>query len=737
MSRSKLRRNRQKVLYGSLRRLSTRTGGHLICCRVRYRHRRAGRKPRSNGHGRQLCHCMKPNGRFSMPNRRRCRSLNPDVRRLAGAYAEELGMDFELHAITSVQLEPAALGGWAWYAALAGILIVMAVLAIVIYLHRLRSRERKDVRGLYVRFLRNGLESPRLAAPNRFATTFSFVIRDEDIFSRPARPDPGEAAFAVRRGRRPEEFTVTTTSGESLMASLDDTGIDLGNGIRLLLDDGRRRRRPGPPSEVRFAVGRGTDPAPVQRYLRCRCPDAVAPGRVFSLMASVGVSGSNVTGETASLLKPFDVPGSGANVLLVVEAPGMRWLGRDRHVIVVPQSGDSEPVLFEFVAGDVGLRHVSVTAWQDGSRLGELRAVITVRRDPPDRPARQIEGEISAAYTPGEVTLVVRRDGPRFRFEFRDADNPPEIQAEMPYDPGPKILRLLDDLAAGVSGYPSGIAERYVANVGEELWKDLIPDSLKRQFWERRDHIRQLTVLTDTDTVPWELLYTKDSGQDEGFLVEQFPLTRAVFGRIPPRALSLTPARFVVPPGSPPGAYAEVAALRAILEPPTGPVITTLSSLLDLIDRGDFGILHFACHNCFDPSSGSAIRMDALFTPVFLTGPGSERALAASEPLVFINACTSAGQVPSYNRLDGWAWKFLEAGAGVFIGSQWSVRDEAACEFATSLYTNLKLGLNLGQSAMRARQSASDGSAGDPTWLACAIYGHAEARSSGDSIPWL
>jgi hypothetical protein len=39
------------------------------------------------------------------------------------------------------------------------------------------------------------------------------------------------------------------------------------------------------------------------------------------------------------------------------------------------------------------------------------------------------------------------------------------------------------------------------------------------------------------------------------------------------------------------------------------------------------------------------------------------KALARSSPTVFINACRRAGLNATYNRLDGWAIKFLEAEA--------------------------------------------------------------------------
>jgi CHAT domain-containing protein len=96
-------------------------------------------------------------------------------------------------------------------------------------------------------------------------------------------------------------------------------------------------------------------------------------------------------------------------------------------------------------------------------------------------------------------------------------------------------------------------------------------------------------------------------------------------------------------------------------------------------------------------------------------------------PIVFMNACRSAGLTPTYNGLDGWASKFLEAGAGAFIGSLWAVSDDAAREFAEEFYEQLKNGATLGQSVTAARNTAAARS-DDPTWLAYTAYGDPRAR---------
>ena len=229
---------------------------------------------------------------------------------------------------------------------------------------------------------------------------------------------------------------------------------------------------------------------------------------------------------------------------------------------------------------------MSVTAWLGGSYLGELLVEITAERGGQSGPHRDVLAEITTEHTDGAVSLVVRYDPVQnsYRFEFRDEDNPDEVTSHLAYEPGPQVEQLvagLEELAKGRSGYSAAQTRDYLINAGAALWRELVPARLREQFWDRQHRIRQLTILTDKDVVPWELLYPMDPGRDVGFLVQQFPVTRAVFGCRPARRLSLSPARFVLPEGSLPEARDEIEAMRRLLAPLQSPgaVISALTPL--------------------------------------------------------------------------------------------------------------------------------------------------------------
>ena len=552
-----------------------------------------------------------------------------------------------------------------------------------------------------------------------------------------------QATSAVARYERPQ------LSSEQLMlvrrvAEREAHRLDISEGQAGLLADAmvgvltvpeasRHPETTGTPGPAGSGAG---EPAsvpglpPAGRYLLGRFPDTVRPGQIFSLVVSV-VRSIGAPPEGGAPLRPFEVPAGGRLLTLIIDAPGLRVLDDHRQAVRVPPGGDSEPVKFDLIGDDPGPRRISVTAWDGGSYLGELAVEISIERDGPARPDRTAMSEAREERTDGEVTLLVRYDPHQtaYRFEFIDVDYPDEVASQLVYDPGPaveRLIRRLNTMAEGTAGYSAAATRAYLVNEGVTLWQELVPEQLRSQFWERQRRITQLTILTNRDVVPWELLYPKDRRHDAGFLVEQFPVTRAIYGQARHRRLRLHPARFVVPPGSPAEARAEAEALARLLSTRLA-TVTELMPLLRLIAQGRFGLLHFACHNRFDPDDGSSIRLDSSFSPTFLATAASDQTLARAAPVVFINACRTLGQVPSYNKLDGWAEKFLRAGAAAFIGSLWDVSDGMAREFAQELYRRLLSGEPLGTAVMAARHAVA-AQPGDPTWLAYAVYGDPQAR---------
>lgn len=475
---------------------------------------------------------------------------------------------------------------------------------------------------------------------------------------------------------------------------------------------------------------------PVQRYLVGEMPTAVRVGTVFSLTVRVAANDPGPATHAAPL-SPLPLGPNGVDVTIAIQpGPGLSSPTDLQQTLTVPVAGDSRPARFELHATAVGLQRVHISAWIGGTFLAELRLDLSV-----DVAITDSTSQVRAAPTgtvrarPGEVTLQVQLTDGRYRFQLWCEDYlfEPVLARSLTAAPGAAVERtveMLRRMAADSSGYSTPNAARWLRETGVGLWQDMVPDPIKDQFWQLRDSITAFSIACPDDTMPWELLYPLSAGQDSGFLVEQFPVLRRVYAQGRARRIALSDVHWVVPPNSPVNAQDEITALRRVVatEADPGTIIASLDDLLALLDGGDVGLLHFACHNTFSVQNGSSIAMaGGPFVPSLLNSSVVAQRLARRQPLVFLNACRSAGVIPEYTHMIGWAGQFMAAGAGAFVGTMWPVRSTRASQYAEAFYSSLAAGEQLGVASMLARRAVRDMS--DPTWLAYTTYGDPAAKA--------
>lgn len=477
----------------------------------------------------------------------------------------------------------------------------------------------------------------------------------------------------------------------------------------------------------------------MRRYLHGRGPERVALGVVASLQVRVVIEPGS---DHSSELKPFEIPPEGVDVLLLLHHPGFEARSSVRQIVHVPPDAASDVRLFEVEATREGVHSLVVSAFRDGAFLGELTFQLTVEAGlSAGRSIDVTQSLHSLSASEGEVSLLINYDPEKqvYSFQFLSNDQLDEgITSERLLAP-PKaaVEALVADLnraARGASPFDGDRTRRWLQDKGIGLWQTLIPEGVRRQFWERRDRITSLTIVSAQDLVPWELLYPLDASPNEerGFLAEQFPVMRWVYGGAKVRDLAVADAAFVMPEGSPTTAAAEIATVRKLLDAPGGPPIADLDGLLARLDGADFDVLHFACHNTFDAQHAdrSTVRMaGGPFELSSLNRHKATHALRGRAPLVFMNACRSAGAGEHYTEVTSWAQAFVQAGAGAFIGSLWEVRDTTASAFAEAFYDTLLVRpkrdgtkVTLGEAIQTARAAIAN-RPGDPTWLAYTVYG--------------
>ncbi|MEU8217815.1 CHAT domain-containing protein [Micromonospora taraxaci] len=465
------------------------------------------------------------------------------------------------------------------------------------------------------------------------------------------------------------------------------------------------------------------------RLLVARAPTRVPAGQDLSVEVRLVTEGRPVhPGGMVAPMPRLLVADGGTPVTVTVHAPaGLHADGPLQQTVLVLPDDDPDPIRFGFGARTTGLHRVDVTAWAGGTFLGEVSVEVSVADGGSFRDGQPKTAPIGAPQArPGEVTMEVRFDGSRYTFQLRSDEalfapvvesvtNPPNAAVE-------NTIRELQQLAGGGSRYSPAMTREVIRSAGIQLWSELVPADVRDQFWEVGADMSAFTIATDHDVVPWELLYPLSAQRDAGFLVEQVPVVRRTYGQHRNAKVGLRNPRFVVPTKAPTGAYEEVATIRAILGAADSEPITRADELLALINSGALGATHFACHNTFS-SDGSFIDLDGgRFKPALLAEASIRRVLTETGPLVFINACRSAGVAPTYTRMLGWAQQFMSSGAGAFVGTLWAVRSDSSARFATAFYESLAGGATLGAAALAARVGQQDDPL-DPTWLAYTVYG--------------
>lgn len=477
-----------------------------------------------------------------------------------------------------------------------------------------------------------------------------------------------------------------------------------------------------------------------RRFLQARCPDRVELRKTISFTARIGL----VADDHSVPLEQFDIPPEGADLTMVLSCPGFRPEAEDTSLtrtFHLPPDRASQWELFKLTAVAEGTRELSLIVFRGGTSVGELGVEVTIEADSTTGPARDHHQELdSVDSVPGEVTLYITydTDAKNYRFLFFDEERPGNDtdSGSLVREPREVVGQLIAELnqrARDKDGMTAKGTEAWLREQGAALWQELVPAGLREEFWLRQERIGTLTIVTARDTVPWELLYPLDKGsdRDRGFLAEQFPIVRAIPKCLRPKTLSLTDPLFVKPDEAPQRAEQEIADVAKLLGTSADTAIRNLARLTELIAKGDFGLLHFACHNTVkaDQASAASIAMaGGHFIPTLLTTASITEPLKRTKPLIFMNACSTAQLGGRYTEMTGWASKFIQAGASAFVGSQWEVRDAAAPVFAEAFYgavvTERK---TLGEALQIARAAVRE-TEGDPSWLAYSLYGNARAK---------
>lgn len=479
----------------------------------------------------------------------------------------------------------------------------------------------------------------------------------------------------------------------------------------------------------------GSQPTPqpaasLPRFLTAQAQDRVALNEEFALMVQITVESiGTAPGQDA---KAISVPG-GATLQIDLYAPGFRIIGGSTQPLTVPATGDSPPLRFGLRAEKAGPQTIKVNAWNGSAYVGGLTVQVAVDAEPAAAAPPQSDMDMRDPEE-GECTLEVTYDDQTKRWRFQLRGDKIGLLPSVYSDPlVSTYLQTVNDLIAQLNAlarnkaqYNEKQAQFALKGLASSLYNNILPKDLKDALVGIRGEIRRLNIISPGDPMPWEILFLTDPKTGEGaYLTESAIVSRWRYGTPPCPKIGKTPAYVVVPKGAPAQATQEFSTVSGILGGANS--IVDLDTLIDLVDNGQFGLLHFAAHNVNVPgvTGGTYVPFPPSSFPLAGMESIAEGRYRANSPLVFMNACTSAGASPLYTVMAGWADKFVACGSGAFVGSLWEVRDRTAPMFAEAFYGELCNGKNLGQ-AMAAGRGAIGPA--DPTRLAYTLYGNPLAK---------
>lgn len=363
------------------------------------------------------------------------------------------------------------------------------------------------------------------------------------------------------------------------------------------------------------------------------------------------------------------------------------------------------------------------------------------RRNP--EPSEGLEREQSAPRPRTEVDLEIRirRDGDALHFEAHASDPDAGINnVSMTSSLGMEAESFFHSLFTDIGGLrldteeQRQTAESKLKVRGLKVWA-LFPRELQEILWKRRKKALTLLIQSDEPHIPWEMakLQSPAPGSRAAgpFLCEAFAVTRWLRGIPQKTRLPLESMALVVPTESDlPQAQQEldeIAALAArhgrqvrVIDPPRR------QPVLDVLASGTQDGLHFTGHGTLfsDDSDGWSLQLDGRTEISAEDLLGEAANLGRARPLVFLNGCTTGRGGFTLTGPGGWSQRFLEAGAGAFLGTYWKISDGKAREFAVTVYKGLFSGLPIGEAVRQARLRLHKKHKGDPTWLAYTVFAH-------------
>jgi hypothetical protein len=489
----------------------------------------------------------------------------------------------------------------------------------------------------------------------------------------------------------------------------------------------------------------------LERYPYGRFPSEVILESVVPL--DIVIKTTQTTTDTEALKITSKKGESEVPVEVVVDSGTFEIQGRNYYAtILVPvEPKDSIPVTFFLKAKKGGQQTINVRFFQQGTFLGKLtintfvvtsRAKIIVSNIWNRQPQPQT---ISAGWhfprtiLPGaDITLYIieRPDGQmKYDILLSSAEFPIRGLGPIPFkegNPEAKFRSLIEDIEKDLT-LPANVLENRIKAKGRMLYDEIFPEAFKILYWEKRDSIESIRVISAEPWIPWEIIKpyrTKEDGriEEDPFLCERYSFSRWLQD-IPDKAedrelkkvVIVAPSHIGLEQADQETKWVKQFASYSGLEIEE---ISAYEEMINVLENDEFDLLHLTSHGFYNPdhSSLSSLKLEngGEIGPDEISG--TYASFGRFKPVVILNACQTGALGFSLTKTMGWSKTFIGAGSSVFIGTAWSVTDQGASKFVQFLYAELAKGTTLGEAVKMARNYCK--TTGDPSWLAYQLYGH-------------
>jgi hypothetical protein len=289
---------------------------------------------------------------------------------------------------------------------------------------------------------------------------------------------------------------------------------------------------------------------------------------------------------------------------------------------------------------------------------------------------------------------------------------------------------------------------------GCTLLDELVPSKVHNALWKVRDTLKSIQVVAEEPFIPWELVHLKPPPDENGkpaplpdqyHFLAQKGLVRWLHNRgVAPAQLTIGKGRsYYVIPKYPhpeyelPEAQDEIPYLQSAFG--AMEVDAEAGAIRDLLRTpGQVQHFHFSGHG--EADAKTAVDAQLMLRGTIENGSWVPRYLQAdlvaqharlegtggAKALVVLNACQVGRAGWRLSSIGGFAESFIRAGAGIFVGTLWSVGDAPARNFSEAFYKALLSGRTLAEATTAGRDAAR--AANEATWLAYVVYGYPCAK---------